>query len=163
MKINIHDRLIAFTMMVLAGACSSEQMLFERKIADGKIKATKGYFSGIDYLTIEKLSKRTVEYKLLYDCECNENEMSLTKYDRENHSWFAVTDSTAKFLFFDRTVRDEIVARPIVFEPISAEQKALLVEAISKTEVGCCLNPDKPISNVIGFVRGVPLSTGKKK
>ena len=158
MKIKIIRQFMCSLVLVLAMSCSSESKLFERKIPNGKIKATQGKFSGIDYLTIKKNVDRNTVYKLIYDCGCTDNRMSLTKYDKENQPWYAVTDSSRNFSFFGELLQDEILIKPVVFEIISREEMSLLTEAISKSGLSCCSGSNKPIDKVIGFVKRIPIN-----
>lgn len=151
-------KLFSFLCTILLSCCSSERKLFERKTSDGKLIARSGYFSGIDYLTVEKTQQGgEIDFKLLYDCECGYNKMRLTKYDRNNNSWHAVTDTLTNPMFFDEIVQKEILVYPISFEQITDEQKKLLRDAIEKSNVKCCSNSNKSIDRIIGFVKAVPI------
>lgn len=140
-------------------SCSSGQKLFERTTSDnGKIVAKKEFFSGIDYIYIEKKVKRKQKYYIFYDCECGiANKISLRKGiiadDGTRTLWTGVTDTIGQPKLFNDVVDDKRLSVPVEFLPITQEEISLLEEALSKVDKACCKNPDKPISKIIGYVR----------
>ena len=125
---------------------------------NGKIVAKKEFFSGIDYIYIEKKVKRKQKYYIFYDCECGvANKISLRKGviadDGTRTLWTGVTDTIGQPKLFNDVVDDKRLSIPLEFLPITEEEISLLEEALSKVDKACCKNPDKPVSKIIGYVR----------
>lgn len=146
-------------MTVLLSACSSAQKLIDIKTDDGgKAVVKKGFFSGIDYIYVEKKWKGKLQYKLFYDCECGvAKKISLRKdYIEPNGQtsvWVAVTDTTDQTIFFDETISEDRLNIPTQFMAITEEEINLIEIGINKVDKLCCRNPNKPIRKVFGYVR----------
>lgn len=144
---------------MLFASCGSGQKLFERATADnGRIVSKKEFFSGIDYIYIEKKIKKKQKYYMFYDCECGiANKISLRKGiiadDGSRTLWTGVTDTVGQPKFFNDVIDEKRLYTPIEFMPIPKEDLDLLEESIAKVNKECCKNPDKPISKIIGYVR----------
>ncbi len=140
-------------------SCSSGQKLFEKTTPDnGKIVAKKEFFSGIDYIYIEKKIKKKQQYYIFYDCECGvANKIALRKgiiaNDGNRTLWTGVTDTVGQPRLFNDVVDEKRLSMPVEFLPITEEEISLLKEALNKVDKACCKNPDKPISKIIGYVR----------
>lgn len=149
--------LIFLSLMSIFGSCGSAQKLLEKNTDDGgKVIVKKEFFSGIDYLHIEKKVKGKVQYYIFYDCECGiGNKIGLRKGVGEGNQrtlWVGVTD-TIQPKIYNVPIEANRLITPIEFMPITQEEKSLLEEGLSKINKECCKNPSKPIKDVIGFVR----------
>jgi len=143
--------------MSIFGSCGSAQKLLEKNTDDGgKVIVKKEFFSGIDYLHIEKKVKGKVQYYIFYDCECGiGNKIGLRKgvgEGKERTLWVNVTD-TIQPKIFNVPIDANRLITPIEFMPITQEEKSLLEEGLSKVNKECCKNPSKPIKDIIGYVR----------
>lgn len=143
--------------MSIFGSCGSAQKLLEKNTDDGgKVIVKKEFFSGIDYLHIEKKVKGKVQYYIFYDCECGiANKIGLRKgvgEGKDRTLWVGVTD-TIQPKIFNVPIDANRLITPIEFMPITQEEKSLLEEGLSKVNKECCKNPSKPIKDIIGYVR----------
>jgi len=151
--------LVLISMIILLTCCSSGQKLLERTTSDnGRVVVKKEFFSGIDYIHIEKKIKKRLQYSMIYDCECGvSNKISLHKAIMLDNgirtSWTAVTDTVGQPKLFADVIDEKRLTSPIEFMPITQEEVSLLEEGLSKVDKACCKNPDKPVNKIIGYVR----------
>lgn len=151
--------IVFLSMITLLISCGSAQKLVERTTTNnGKAIVTKGLFSGIDYIYVEKKLNRKIQYKLIYDCECGvDNKISLRKEDlsdtKQTTAWTAVTDTAGSPKFFEEVIAGNRLSSPIDFMPITQEEISLLEEGLRNVGKPCCKNTDKPVSKIIGYVR----------
>jgi hypothetical protein len=150
--------LIFISIVSIFGSCGSAQKLLERETDDGsKIVVKKDFFSGIDYLHIEKKNKGKVVYYIFYDCECGiGNKIGLRKgvgQDQERTLWVGVTDTTSSPNVFGEPIVASRLITPIEFIPITQEEKSLLEGGLSKVDKDCCKPSGKPLNKFIGYVR----------
>jgi hypothetical protein len=145
------------------GSCSTESRLFDFKNDIGRFVATSGDLRGAYFITVKKYGKstngrisHTPEYELVYDCPCNDQKKNLTQYKQHHEIWLAMTD-TSQLKIFDVTLRPEIVQSPKEFEPMTREQIDLLQKAFDANPKACCIDTEKCLSNVIGFLKRVPV------
>ena len=140
-------------------SCYGGEKLIKRATADnGKAIVKKSYFSGFDYLYVEKRLKNKIHYKLFYKCECGiNNKISLDRDDysdpKEVTVWTAVTDTAGGPNFFGEVIDANRLNSPLSYMPVTQEETSLLEEGLSKVDKACCKNPDKPVSRIIGYIR----------
>lgn len=132
-------------------ACSGTHKIYDYKSGQEHIVIRKGYFREITYLLIDKSDSSNEKLTLRFDCECNNWKQGLGK-EFKSYYWKAVTDTFPKSTFYDSSIIGS-VTKPRVFLAITAEEISLLKKAVSLSGEQCCDNPNKPVSEIIGFVR----------
>lgn len=151
--------ILIFLFLICLLSCSTGQKLIERKLDDGgTVTVKKEKFSGVDYLYVEKNIGKRKLYKLYYGCECGFDNKILLKKNTFNDNgeiiiWEAVTDTVGQIKFFDKSITSSRLFLPLTFFSITAEEVSVLEEGLNQINLSCCRNPNKPISQIIGFVK----------